>query len=78
MNRIITTRIMLCDMASPYYNYSMYLCGINKIKMGGTQEDWYTLTKTFNSLIDMFEGHSHSDILVEYKSRVNGLLVRFS
>lgn len=70
-------QVMLCDMASPYYKYSMYLCGINKIKIGGTQEDWYTLTKAFNSLIDMFENHSHNDMFIEFKSRVNDLLVRF-
>lgn len=71
-------QVMLCDMASPYYNYSMYLCGINKIKIGGSQADWYALTKAFNSLIDMFESHCHNDVLVNYKSRVNGLLERFS
>jgi hypothetical protein len=28
------------DMVSPYYNYSMYLCGIPKIRVLGTQDDW--------------------------------------
>jgi hypothetical protein len=28
------------DMVSPYYNYSMYLCGIPKVRVLGTQEDW--------------------------------------
>lgn len=29
------------DMVSPYYNYSMFLCGIPKIKILGSKEDWY-------------------------------------
>ena len=28
------------DMVSPYYNYGMYLCGIPKIKVLGTLDDW--------------------------------------
>jgi hypothetical protein len=28
------------DMVSPYYNYSMYLCGIPKVKVLGTLDDW--------------------------------------
>jgi len=29
-----------CEMSSPFYNYSMYLCGISKVKVYGTHEDW--------------------------------------
>lgn len=28
------------DLVSPYYNYGMYVCGIPKIKILGTKEDW--------------------------------------
>ena len=28
------------DAVSPYYNYVMYRCGISKVKILGTQEDW--------------------------------------
>jgi hypothetical protein len=28
------------DMVSPYYNYGMYMCGIPKVRVMGTQEDW--------------------------------------
>jgi hypothetical protein len=28
------------DMVSPYYNYSMYMCGIPKVKVLGTPDDW--------------------------------------
>jgi len=35
-----------CDMCSPYYNYSMYLCNIPKVDVKGTLEDWkYLLDK---------------------------------
>lgn len=31
------------DMVSPYYNYGMLLCGIPKIKILGTNQDWTSL-----------------------------------
>lgn len=34
------------DMVSPYYNYSMYLCGIPKVKVLGTPEDWEKFLST--------------------------------
>jgi len=37
---IIANYTAFLDMVSPYYNYSMLLCGIPKIKIIGTQEDW--------------------------------------
>jgi hypothetical protein len=37
---IIANYTAFLDMVSPYYNYSMYLCGIPKIRVLGTQDDW--------------------------------------
>jgi hypothetical protein len=31
------------DMTSPYYNYSMYLCGLSAVHLEGTVEDWQKL-----------------------------------
>lgn len=37
---IIANYTAFLDMVSPYYNYSMYLCGIPKVKILGTLNDW--------------------------------------
>jgi len=37
---IIANYTAFLDMVSPYYNYGMFLCGIPKIKILGTDEDW--------------------------------------
>lgn len=37
---IIANYTAFLDMVSPYYNYFMYLCGIPKIRVLGTQRDW--------------------------------------
>ena len=37
---IIANYTSFLDMVSPYYNYGMLLCGIPKIKILGTDEDW--------------------------------------
>jgi len=36
----IANNVAFLDMVSPYYNYGMYLCGIPKIKILGTNGDW--------------------------------------
>ena len=37
---VIANNIAFLDMVSPYYNYGMLLCGIPKVKVLGTVEDW--------------------------------------
>jgi hypothetical protein len=39
-NSIMANYTAFLDMVSPYYNYSMYMCGIPKVKILGTQGDW--------------------------------------
>jgi len=39
------------DMVSPYYEYSMFMCGIPKIKILGTKEDWLFFQEHCNNLI---------------------------
>ena len=36
-----------CDICSPYYNYSMYLCGFPFIDVRGTVDDWKILREQF-------------------------------
>lgn len=37
---MIANNVAFLDMVSPYYNYFMLLCGIPKVKVLGTDEDW--------------------------------------
>lgn len=39
-NSKIANYTAFLDMVSEYYNYSMYMCGIPKVKILGTQDDW--------------------------------------
>jgi hypothetical protein len=52
------------DAVSPYYNYSMYLCGVSKIKITGTQEDWGKMLTSVGALKDYFP------ILLDYFERI--------
>lgn len=38
------------DVVSPYYNYSMFMCGIPSYTINGSQKDWETLSNNFDIL----------------------------
>jgi hypothetical protein len=42
------------DAVSPYYNYMMYMCGVSKIKITGTQQDWDIMLSHLGALQDFF------------------------
>ena len=45
------SRSMVLAIASEYYTYSVYtMCGIPKIKINGTKQDWVVLKDSFNKL----------------------------
>lgn len=50
---IIANYTAFLDMVSPYYNYSMYLCGIPKIRVLGTKEDWLLFEKKCGGISDV-------------------------
>lgn len=52
---------IFCDMASPFYNYSMYLCGIPAIKLLGTQADWELLLSAWNNFGNLFDTSNIKD-----------------
>jgi hypothetical protein len=41
------------DAMSPFYNYSMYMCGIPKVKVLGTEQDWNRFLFSLNSLTNI-------------------------
>lgn len=47
------------DMVSPYYNYSMYLCGIPKIRIEGVEDDWVKMYNTLGELANVLPQFSH-------------------
>lgn len=55
---------LLLDMSSPYFSYSMMLCGIRNIKIGGTTNDWNNLCNSFIALNKIFYNESSDDYLL--------------
>lgn len=47
---------LFCEMASPYYNYSMLMCGLPEIKVLGTMDDWKNIKTNFNKLFELLCG----------------------
>jgi len=54
------------DMVSPYYNYSMFLCGIPKVKILGNKEDWMIYYNKCNRI---------AEIIPEFKEYLNDLQI---
>jgi hypothetical protein len=46
-----------CDICSPYYNYSMYLCGFPFIDVKGSIEDWKLLKEHWDRLKKIVKGN---------------------
>ena len=65
---ILANQIAFLDMVSPYYNYGMLLCGIPKVKVIGTQQDWQTLMHHLGKLTGLLE--EANDYLVGVAVRV--------
>lgn len=44
---------LFCEMASPYYSYSMFMCGLPEIKVLGTVDDWKNISTNFDKLFEL-------------------------
>lgn len=60
------------DMVSPYYIYSMYLCGISKIKILGTEEDWNLFKHNCNEI--SFTIPEFTTYLLTVKDTINKII----
>ncbi len=49
-----THKIAFLDAASPYYNYSMFLCNIPEVKVLGTEFDWQLFDENLAKLSEIF------------------------
>jgi hypothetical protein len=61
MSRLASLAAFL-ETCSPYYNYSMYLCGHPRIKLTGTAEDWACIAASLDRLCDEFEACPNSSL----------------
>lgn len=51
-----TVSHLFLEMASPYYDYSCFACGIPEIKLGGTKQDWLNVLAHWRKLSNLFFG----------------------
>lgn len=61
-NSRLAMHVAFCDMASPFYNYSTYLCGIPRITFEGTEEDWAKVAQGFSKLSALFGSFDTSPV----------------
>ena len=71
------SRAMVLSVASEYYSYSVYtLCGIPRIKIEGTRQDWLLLKEAFNKLASRLDMEWWSEqlnpILDEFANAFDG------
>jgi hypothetical protein len=64
------------DAVSPYYNYMMYLCGFNKIKVLGTIEDYQMISDTLILLSVLF-GSEMLEYLAKCKTVIKKIIDGF-
>jgi hypothetical protein len=60
------------DTVSPYYNYMMFMCGFNKIKVLGDINDYNKMIENINTLIEIF---SKSSKMIKYLNKVKKEIV---
>jgi hypothetical protein len=58
------------DALSPYFTYTMTLCGIPKVLVDGTDEDWQKIIDSLKLMQDVFT----DDTIMDYLKRVTGLV----
>lgn len=68
-----TMQAIFCDMASPYYDYAMYLCGLPKIELRENTEEWKKLKLSVENLVEIF----NTPQLQKYKDKLIPLLNQF-
>jgi hypothetical protein len=64
-----------CDMCSPYYNYSMYLCGFPYINIKGTLDDWKMLKLQWEELSKNIK--SNQDWIISISIILNNIITQF-
>jgi hypothetical protein len=65
-----------CDMCSPYYDYSMLLCGFPFIKVKGTIDDWKLLKDNWTNLSNILQNTTPWKTIVD--NIFNDILTHFN
>ena len=60
-----------CEAVSPFYDYMMFMCGLPKIKVLGTTEDWNSIKESCVKLKEIFADHT------SYFDDISGLVDKF-
>jgi hypothetical protein len=60
----LATQVAFCDTVSPFYSYSMFMCGIPSFTINGTVDDWELL---YDNTIDLLN-------LLNVTSKFGGLI----
>lgn len=58
------------DAMSPYYNYMMFMCGISKIQLQGTNEDWNKLSEGIDKLKSLL---NKDENITAYFDKIKGI-----
>jgi len=65
------------DAASPFYNYMMFMCGFNKIKVLGTTDDYQLIREAIERLYVLFSGTQLSTYLDLCNTYVEDIITNF-
>ena len=68
-----------CDAVSPFYDYGMFLCGLPKMKILGTEEDWSKIRTALINLKPIFKGYEYyfEDMVTVVDKFVEGTDIEF-
>lgn len=68
-----TIQAIFCDMASPFYDYGMFMCGIPSIELLGTLQDWQKVLTGFTQIVNVF----NTTPLKNYLEKARPILEQF-
>lgn len=69
----LALNVAFCDMVSPYYTYSTFMCGIPVVDLKGTKLDWILLRENLRALKSLFKTN-FTAYLQRCHDRVNDIL----
>lgn len=64
-------QLCFCDMASPYYDYSMYCCGIPYVDVRGSKDDYIKIISNLENIAKLFVFSSSGEIVKYFKRLIS-------
>jgi hypothetical protein len=56
----LAMNVAFCDLVSPYYSYGTMLCGIPRVTIDGTEDDWKQIISKLGALSELFVDNTKS------------------